>query len=106
MKKKENDEELKREENVGGNEKEKSENEPEKEKPTGDEEGKEKANTPPDPGPEVSPIRSVSLKGWAAARVGTHSAHVRTGLVVNFRNGIAEVKEEIETELREAGIIE
>lgn len=60
-------------------------------------------------GEKTSPqieLKTVSLRGWDTAKVGTHSAHLGNGIIVNFRDGVSEVSEEIEAELRESGLIE
>jgi hypothetical protein len=55
---------------------------------------------------ETVSIKGVVLKGTASQKVGTHSVHLTSAQIVNFIDGKAEVKEDVELALKNAGFIE
>lgn len=78
-------------------------------KPPAPEEGKEKE--PDEEGPaedqnKTLSLRGVVLRGPVNMRTGKHTAHISPTLIVKFTDGEANVSEDVETILREAGVIE
>lgn len=51
-------------------------------------------------------LKGVVLKGSQAEKTGTHSIHLTPSKIVNFVNGKAEVKADVEESLRASGYIE
>jgi hypothetical protein len=55
---------------------------------------------------QVSTRVPVSLKGTESERTGNHTVHYDASTIVTFRNGIAEVSDDLADRLRDAGIVE